>query len=187
MELSRRAFLAANGAAALSAALPVTLLAEVAKRTPAMPKLETWEQVRKQFRLSPEYLHFSGFYIASHPEPVRQAIEGFRNALDENPFLTVERGMFESEEANLQIAVRRDIAAYVGGQPEEIALTPNTTTGLALIYLGLGLKAGDEVLCTTHDHYVHHEAIRLACERNGASWRRVPMFENAADATVEVM
>jgi len=32
---------------------------------------------------------------------------------------------------------------------------------------------------------VHHEAIRLATERNGATVRRVPLFENAADATVE--
>jgi selenocysteine lyase/cysteine desulfurase len=34
------------------------------------------------------------------------------------------------------------------------------------------------VLCTTHDHYVHHEAIRLAVEKSGASWRRVPLYDD---------
>jgi selenocysteine lyase/cysteine desulfurase len=41
------------------------------------------------------------------------------------------------------------------------------------------------VLCTTHDHFVHHEAIRLTTARNGATARRVSLFDNAADATVE--
>src|SRR5207248_10190664 len=83
-----------------------------------------------------------------------------------------------------QRKVRVDIAAYLGGRPEEIALTPNTTTGLALVYHGLPLKPGDEVLTTTHDHYSHHEAIRFATERTGASVRKFALFDEAPTATV---
>jgi selenocysteine lyase/cysteine desulfurase len=185
MEHSRRAFLGANAAAIGAALLPRTLLAEAEARALPMPPLDDWAKVRQQFRLSPEYLHFSGFYIASHPEPVRAAIEGFRQALDENPFLVVERGMFEDDAQNLQKKVCLDVAGYLGGKPDEIALTQNTTTGLALVYHGLPLKAGDEVLVTTHDHVVHHEAVRLATERNGASSRRIALFEEAPLATVD--
>jgi len=187
MDVSRRGFIAANGALLGATVLPRGLLAAVEARTAPMPALKDWDEVRRQFRLAPEYLHFSGFYIASHPQPVRAAIESFRDALDANPFLTVENGMFESETQNLQRKVREDIAAYLGGQPDEIALTPNTTTGLSLVYHGLPLKAGDEVLVTTHDHYVHHEAIRLATERNGASVRRIPLFDDAASASVDAI
>ena len=72
-------------------------------------------------------------------------------------------------------------AKYVGGQPKEIALTDSTTEGLALIYNGLILKPGDEILCTTHDHYVHHEAQRMAAARTGATVRRVPLFDRIED------
>ena len=93
--------------------------------------------------------------------------------------------MFESEAENVQRKVREDAAACLGGKQEEIALTPNTTTGLALIYHGLPLKPGDEVLATTHDHIVHHESIRLSTERNGASTRRFALFDDASTATVD--
>lgn len=187
MRLSRRGFIAANGALLGTALLPRSLLAEVEARSAPMPALKDWEEIRRQFRLTPDYLHFSGFYIASHPQPVRAAIESFRDALDANPFLTVENGMFESEAQNLQKKVRDEVAAYLGGKPDEIALTPNTTTGLALIYHGLPLKAGDEVLVTTHDHVVHHEAIRLSTERNGASVRKIKLFDDAANTSADAI
>ncbi|MBS0514593.1 MAG: aminotransferase class V-fold PLP-dependent enzyme [Proteobacteria bacterium] len=187
MTLSRREFIATNGALLGAAALPRSLLAEVEARSAPMPALKDWGQIRRQFRLTPEYLHFSGFYIASHPQPVRAAIENFRDVLDANPFLTVENGMFESEAQNLQDKVCVDVAAYLGGKPDEIALTPNTTTGLALVYHGLPLQPGDEVLVTTHDHVVHHEAIRLSTERNGASVRKIKLFDEAANASADAI
>ncbi len=65
-----------------------------------------------------------------------------------------------------------------GGDGQDIALTQNTTTGLALLYHGLPLREGDEILTTTHDHYVHHESIRLATGRCGATWRKIPLFDS---------
>lgn len=185
--LSRREFIAANAALLGTTALPGRLLAEIEQRSAPMPALKDWDEIRQQFRLTPEYLHFSGFYIASHPQPVRAAIDAFRDALDANPFLTVENGMFEGEAQNLQKKVRDDVAPYLGGKADEIALTPNTTTGLALIYHGLPLKSGDEVLVTTHDHVVHHEAIRLSTERNGASVRKIKLFDDAANASADAI
>jgi len=185
MPVSRRDFIVRSGVALAATLAPGRLLAAVEKQTPAPAPLSRWADVRAQFALAPGYLHFSSFFITSHPRPVRDAIEAFRKALDANPFLTVERGMFESETANLQRKVCEDLAGYLGGKPEEVALVANTTTGLALVYHGLPLAAGDEVLTTTHDHYVHHESIRLAAERAGATWRKVALFENAASASVD--
>ena len=186
MAVSRREFLTASGVMAAATLIPGRLVAALEREAAAAPQrpLDRWSDVRAQFRLDPEYLHFASFFIASHPEPVRSAIDDFRRVIDANPFIVVEHGMFESETANLQLKVRADAAAYLGGKPEEVALTHNTTTGLALLYHGLPLAAGDEVLTTTHDHYVHHESIRLATERAGASWRRVPLYDDPAKATV---
>jgi selenocysteine lyase/cysteine desulfurase len=181
MTTSRRSFLAAGGL------LTGRLLAAAEKHTPPMPSLDEWAKVRAQFRLSKEHANFAGFFIASHPAPVRAAIDAWRAAIDEDPYLAVDNGMFASEAENAQRKVREDVAAYLGGKQDEIALTPNTTTGLALVYHGLPLKPGDEILTTAHDHVVHHESIRLSTERNGASWRRIALFDQAATATVEGM
>lgn len=184
MQLTRRRFLAAP--AVLSATLlPTSLLAALDAETPTTADLSTWEAVRAQFALDPAWMHFASFYIASHPAPVQAAIDGYRRAIDRNPFITVEHGMFSEGADNVHVQVQAEIADYLGARPQDVCLTGNTTTGLALVYQGLPLRSGDEVLCTTHDHYSHHESIRLAVDRAGASMRRIPLFDDAASATTD--
>jgi selenocysteine lyase/cysteine desulfurase len=180
MPMTRRRFLAVPPALATGTLLPSALIAALSAQAAAPTDLSDWEAVRAQFALDPAYLHFASFFIASHPAPVREAIEGYRRAMDANPFLVIEQGLFEDEAHNVPLQVKTEIAQYLGGRAEEVCLTPNTTTGLALVYQGLPLKPGDEVLCTTHDHYSHHESIRLATERAGASMRMIPLFAEAA-------
>ncbi|HEX9407933.1 MAG TPA: aminotransferase class V-fold PLP-dependent enzyme, partial [Thermoanaerobaculia bacterium] len=161
MPLSRRHFLVTGSLAAGALATVKPFTAKAA----APEDLQDWSVVRQQFDLDPAYLHLGLFYLTSHPRPVRAAIESYRKKLDSNPFLTVERGMFESPETNIPLRVTTALGKFIGGNPDDIALTQNTTTGLSLIYHGLPLKAGDEIITTNHDHYVHHEAIRLSTER----------------------
>jgi len=142
-----------------------------------------WAAVKALFDLAPGRMHFASFYLASHPRPVREAIERHRRSLDADPFGTVEHGMFEGASENLERRSARDVAAYLGGEDAEVAFTGNTTSGLALVYHGLPLGPGDEILTTTHDHYVHHESIRFACERSGASWRKGAAFDPPERAT----
>jgi len=185
MTLSRRAFLAAQGAAAGAVLVPGRLLAALEAATPPTPAVDDWAKVRGLFRLSPEYLHFAGFFIASHPAPVRDAIESWRKAMDENPFMVVDGGLFEDEAKNVQSRVREAAATYLGGKAEEVCLTPNTTTGLALVYHGLPLKPGQEILTTHHDHTSHHLSIEYAAQRTGATFRKIPLFDDSAKATVD--
>ena len=185
MPLSRRHFLVTGSLAAGALATVKPFAAKAA----APEDLQDWSVVRQQFDLDPAYLHLGLFYLTSHPRPVRAAIESYRKKLDSNPFLTVERGMFESPETNIPLRVTTALGKFIGGNPDDIALTQNTTTGLSLIYHGLPLKAGDEIITTNHDHYVHHEAIRLSTERNGASWRKIPLWDSwssiSADGIVD--
>ncbi|MET1162590.1 MAG: aminotransferase class V-fold PLP-dependent enzyme [Pseudoxanthomonas sp.] len=187
MGITRRGFLGAPTTLAATSLLPAGLLSALAAEAPAPADLSDWDKVRAQFALDPDYLHFASFFIASHPAPVREAIETYRRAIDANPFLVIERGLFEDQAHNVPLQVQTEIASYLGGRAHEVCLTANTTTGLALVYHGLPLKAGDEVLCTTHDHYSHHESIRLATERAGASMRMIPGFAEAATATTGSM
>jgi selenocysteine lyase/cysteine desulfurase len=180
MSLSRRHLLVSGTFAAAAGALsPAVTLAE-RFRVPATLPLDPgdWRSVREQFDLAPEYVHLGLFYLTSHPRPVRAAIERLRQRLDRNPFLTVEQGMFEDKYPKFYDGVTKALGRYTGTDPQDLALTSNTTAGLSVVYHGLPLKPGDEVLTTDQDHYVHHEAIRLATERTGASWRKIPIFSS---------
>ncbi len=194
MTLNRRDFVATVGLSLVGSATSRVAAANEAVAAPPVDASSDWATVRAQFDLAPDWMHFSQFYIVSHPKPVRDAIERFRGMLDTQPFATVEHGMgfdsFLGDEAQqdpFPVRVQHAAAAYIGGKPEEVALTDSTTQGLALIYQGLTLKPGDEVLCTTHDHYVHHEAIRLAVEKSGARWRRIPLYGDPATASADEM
>ena len=185
--LSRRQFLAVPVALGATAFLPRGFADALAEGTPPLPDLSDWNRVRAQFALDPDWMHFASFFIASHPAPVRDAIEAWRRAMDRDPFRTVEHGMFEDDADNLPLQARTTIARYLGGRADDVALTRSTTESLALVYHGLPLKPGDEVLATTHDHYSHHESIRLATRRAGATARRVALYDDAADASTDAL
>jgi selenocysteine lyase/cysteine desulfurase len=125
-------------------------------------------------------VHLTAFLLAPHPRAVREAIERHRRGLDANPKLYLFEHELESESRVLAAA-----AEYVGGSPENIALTDSTTMGLGLVYGTLRLREGEEVVTTEHDHYATHESLRLRAERTGASVRRIPLYRDIGSVTVD--
>ena len=178
MAVERRRFLQAAGLSLAGTALAPAVVP--AGRPPSSPPAGVepdWSWVRDQFDASREWMHFASFYIASHPRPVREAIDALRREIDRNPFAVVEHGLFSKPEE-----VRRAAAEYLGGRPADVALVRSTTEGLALVYAGLAVRPGQELLTTVHDHYSHHESARLAARRSGATVRRVALYDRAAEA-----
>jgi isopenicillin-N epimerase len=175
MSLNRRKFLTNTGLTIAAGALAASnqksgFAAETFNKSDLS---NSWAAVREQFDVARDYVHLSSFFLASHPRAVKAAIEKHRRALDDNPLFYVEKQLFESP-----YKIETAIAEYVGGRREEIALTTSTTMGLAFVYHGLPLRAGQEILTTAHDHYVHHESIRLAAERAGATVRKITLFDD---------
>jgi len=178
MKIGRRRFLAGSLTTAV-AARRVALAAPDAKPKAAADApapglspgaLASWAGVRDQFLLRRDYVHMALMLFTSHPRPVRDAIERHRRGFDENPVL------YLHENFPLEAATRAAAADYVGGKPDEIALTGNTTTGLAMLYGGLPLRPRQEIVTTTHDHYVTHESLRLRALHTGATVRKVPLY-----------
>ncbi|MBK9152680.1 MAG: aminotransferase class V-fold PLP-dependent enzyme [Chloracidobacterium sp.] len=172
--MDRRGFLASTGLTAAAIAATYRSVGPVAAGHDA--DMSSWAGIREQFGVSPEFVHMSSFFLASHPASVRQAIEDYRRQLDSNPLEAVRT-------QNGRLKVETAIAGYLGAKPEEIALTDSTTMGLGLVYHGLMLKAGQEILTTTHDHYSHHESIRLAAGRAGASVKKISLFDDFKSIT----
>lgn len=186
MLLDRRSFLAraglvvAAGGAASSCREPLAE-SEDAAPTPQNPQSESeWEAVRNAFALSDDFIHMSALLISSHPRPVREAIAEHRRELDANPVVYL-----NSNNRRLQQRARNAAGKYLGVAGSHIALTDSTTMGIGLVYNGLRLRPGQEILSTEEDYYVTHEAIRLASERTGATVRQIALFEKLENASAE--
>jgi len=134
--------------------------------------LSTWEAVRRQFPLTHDMIHLAGFFLASHPTPVREAIETHRKGIDENPFTYVEDNVGPCERA-----ARGAIADYLAVRADDLAMTDSTTMGLGLVYGGLKLRPDQEVLTSEHDHPSTVWSLRYRAERTGAAVRTIRLYD----------
>jgi len=173
--MNRRNFIAKTGASALLATVTPPLSACAQKAS----SLDEWETVRADFKLDTSKIQMAQFLLASHPSSVRSAIEKYRKGLDDNPVEYYEANFVTNTRAVLKAA-----ETYLGAKPGEVALTDSTTMGLSLLYTGLKLKAGEEILSTTHCHYSTEKSLDFAAERTGATVRRINLYEEANQASV---
>lgn len=142
------------------------------------PSTVDWNWVRGQWALDWSWVNLSAMLFASNPRIVRNAIARHRDALDANPVTYL-----EANNRPLQNAARRAAGQYFGADPDAIALTESTTSGIGLVYNGLLVGYGEEILTTTHDYYVTHESLRLAARRSGATIRKISLFDQARTAS----
>ena len=186
MPLNRRRLLASltTGLAWNAAGRPMLAAITSGKAVRRPDGTVDWRAVRNLFPLATDRIHLAPFLFVSHPAPVNEAIDHFRKKLDADPIWIEDAAFGESEGQPFQ-AVKKALAGYIGGEPDEICLTSNTTGALAMAYQGLSIRADQEVVTTEHDHYSHHESIRLAALRSGAAMRYVSLYEKAADARAD--
>jgi selenocysteine lyase/cysteine desulfurase len=137
-----------------------------------------WTALRDLFPLTRKYIQLSTFLLASHPKPVADAIEKHRRGFDENP-----SDYWHHHYQTIDAQISQSAAQYMGGKSESIALTDSTTMGLGMIYSGLKLEDGDEILQTVHDHYSTDMSLAHRANRTGAKVRRIALYENPAQVS----
>ena len=172
-DIGRRGFLVRTGLALGAAVLAGAHARVSADQQAPQYRFKNWEDLRTQFPLSPQLIHLAAFFLASHPTPVREAIERHRAGLDADPI-----GYWVEHEEKQEAKVLQAAAEYLGGNPTDIALTDSTTMGLGLLYGGLKLGNEQEILTTTHDHYSTETALRLRAERTGAMVRQIHLYRS---------
>lgn len=173
----------ALGAAALTAAgaLFAGRAGAIESKTPTSGfSSKEWDSVREQFPLDDDRVHLSGFLLASHPAPVRRAIEKYRRALNDDPATYV-----NDNNRRLLSRSRAAAASYIGASANDVMLTDSTTQGLGLLYGGMRLGEGDELLTSTHDHYATHASLAYASERTGAKLRYAPLYDDISSVSAE--
>jgi selenocysteine lyase/cysteine desulfurase len=174
---TRKRFL--QGAAATVAA---TAYAPRALGSDAAFDPRDWSSVRAQFDLDLHVTNFATFLLAPHPRAVRAAIGRHARRLDRDSKVYLDR---QENMGAAEARVRSAAARYLGVAADEIALTDSTTMGLALLYGGLRLQDGSEVVTTSHDFYSTHESLRLRTLRTGARIRKIRLYQDARTASVD--
>ncbi|HEX5544022.1 MAG TPA: aminotransferase class V-fold PLP-dependent enzyme [Nitrospira sp.] len=172
-DIGRRDFLVRTGLALGATFLNGACSRALADQQLLRYRFTNWEDFRTQFPLSPQLIHLAAFFLASHPTPVREAIERHRAGLDADPI-----GYWYEHEEKQEAQVLQAAADYLDVEPIDIALTDSTTMGLGLLYGGLQLRHGQEILTTTHDHYSTETSLRLRAERTGAIVRQIPLYRS---------
>lgn len=192
MPIDRRRFLSSASLALAGAMAGVRALAGDAKtgglsqhRPAAVFDPTDWDAVRAQFELANDVIEMSALYVASHPQPVREAIEAHRAALDARPTDHLQGQVYRREDEVLAAAEQYLGLGPDGASRDEVALTDSTTMGLGLLYNGLRLRPSDEILTTEHDYYATHESVRLAAERSGATVRKIRLYDRIEALTAE--
>lgn len=181
--LARTATFAAGALPALGTLGVASAASAAATAAPVLPfDPMDWQSVRAQFPLTRAHVHMASFLLASHPKPVADAIARHREGFDADP-VTYWEEHFMTAEPEVEAAA----AAYFGVDPAHVALTDSTTMGLGLVYGGLRLRPGDEILTTPHDHYATMESLDLRAARTGATVRRVALYDDPAETSVDAV
>ncbi len=170
MSISRRRFLsgsasAAVGGLAAGAFDPAVLRAQAPGaragtlerlRRPSAADEAYWRLVRREFNIADGLTYMNNGTLGPMPRTVLEANVRYLRDIAEDPHA------LPSTEP-----VRGKVAAFVGATADEIVLTRSTTEGMKIFAAGLDLKAGDEVLMSTHEHPGGYGPWRAREKRHG--------------------
>ncbi len=106
-----------------------------------------WTGVRNEFTTDRTIVNLNNGYASPAPRTVQDAMRRYLDYSNMGPYHT----MIQQLEGKVESA-RRTIAASAGCDPEEIAITRNSSEALEIAQLGVNLKPGDEVLTTNQDY-----------------------------------
>ena len=142
-----------------------------------------WEFLKSQFSLLEGMRYFNNGSLGPSPEYVIDRTEKFRRILDAYPSKYMWGGWNKEKED-----VRKEIAALLGANEEEIAIIHNTSEGMNLFAHSFNLQAGDEVILADHEHRTGVAPFVFYCESRGVKLVRpvLPILPGSKEELVDV-
>lgn len=171
--------LGAGVAAGLAGSQARTALAAMQASAQApMGDADFWKRVQGEFLLDKDWTYLNNGTLGPTPKPVYYTLIERYHDLAQDP------GQPNADQSAGADDVRRKAAAFVGADPDEIALVRNTTEGMSFMLNGLDLAAGDEILTTFHEHGGGLQPCRLKAKRQGVVIKEVRWPAPAEDPNV---
>lgn len=175
-EITRRALLGAAGGSL--AALSSTALAALRRAvephagssaSALAQEEELWFQVQHAFTVDRNSINLNSGSVSPAPRTVQTAMHQYWDVINMSPSHYVDEMLGPRVEV-----VRRRLADTFGCDPEEMAITRNTSESMEIVQLGMNLRSGDEILTTTQDYPRMLTTWRQREERDGVVLRTVP-------------
>ncbi len=183
--MNKRAFIRTLGGASLGVLASKELWAAARQLAPEVLAQEEafWAEVRRQFRIAPEYINLENGYYLMQSEPVLDAFIGRVREVN----LRASRYM-RTRQADDKRAVQRRLAELAGCPPEELIITRNTTESLDTVIAGFDWRPGDEAVMSGQDYGAMLDQFRLQARRYGMVNRVVslPLDPRSDDEVVQV-
>ena len=126
-----------------------------------------WFQIRHAFTIDRNQNFLNSGSVSPAPRVVQEAMNQYLTIMNMSPSLWVDELLIPQREH-----VRRRLAETFGCDPEELAITRNTSEALEAVQLALRLEAGDEILTTTQDYPRMIECWRQRERRDGVVLRQ---------------
>jgi len=186
--LDRRQFMAVvsqplGAAAALAFLHPrrALAIAEVANRYPGSAEEvagdETfWAEIQRAFVVDRTVINLNNGGVSPSPAAVQEAQRRYQEYSNAAPAYTMWRVLEPQRET-----VRENLARFFGCDPEEVALTRNTSEGLETCQFGFDLKAGDEVLTSNQDYPRMITTFKQRERREGIVLKQISLPTPAED------
>ncbi len=134
--------------------------------------------------LDPSVVFLNHGSFGACPKPVLALQQQLRSQLEAEPVR-----FFSRELPPMLDQVRVSLGAFVGCDPDDLALIPNATHGVNTVLRALTFERGDELLVTDHAYNACRNALDYAAGRAGASVvvAKVPFPIAAPEAVVEAV
>lgn len=142
-----------------------------------------WDGIRNQFMITPGVLYLNNGSFGPSPRRVIETTTHHMMQLEENP---AQYGEYWNRFQNAQ----KELAAFVGADPDDIAFILNVTVGMNMISRGLkDLNPGDEVLSTDQEYGAVNNAWEYLCAKKKLTLTRVtiPSPPQSKEQIVELM
>ncbi len=135
------------------------------------------EAVRKDFPVLSKEVHGHPLVFldsAASSQKPRQVLEAERVFVEEH-YANVHRGVhtLSQEATNCYEDARDTVAAFIGGQHDEVVFTKNVTESINLVSYALtqSIQPGDEIAVTEMEHHSNLVPWQMLAERTGATLR----------------
>ncbi len=128
-----------------------------------------WFQIRHAFTIDRNSINLNSGSVSPAPRSVQETMHAYWDIINMSPSYYVDEMLIPRVEV-----VRRRLAATFGCDPEELAITRNTSEAMEIVQLGLRLERGDEILTTTQDYPRMLTTWRQRERRDGIVLKTVP-------------
>ena len=153
-----------------AAALPASWTAMTAALQAATSDESYWRMVQRQFPLDDDLVYLNAANVCPASRPVMDRHLAFLRDFHANP-------SFQNRDkyTPMRESLRAKAAKLMRVSSDEIAITRNTSEGSNIVVKGVDMKAGDEIIVTTHNHPSNLDSWKVRAKRDGLVVKELPV------------